>query len=261
MNTIIKAVIIDDELHARESLKMQLQEKHSQVQVCGIASNCADGFKLIESEKPDVVFLDIHMPKMSGLEFLDTFVIRNFLVVFTTAYNNHAIEAIKKQAFDYLLKPIDEDELAETIRKIEQKMKSDQEIITPNLEQTIKNMIISEKIQKITLPYSKGYKVVNVDDIVMFKGNNNYSDIYLTDGSELLSSKTLRFFEMHLSSLRFFRIHKSFLINLSHIKEMNFKDGGFITLTNGHIAPLARGKSSELMQLINGINLEWNTKD
>ena len=256
MDSIIKAVIIDDELHARESLKMLLQEKFGQVHICGLAGNCLEGFKIIESEKPDVVFLDIHMPEMSGLEFLDTFGTRDFLVVFTTAYSNHALEAIKKQAFDYLLKPIDEDELEETIKKIQLKIKSKNNILPSNLEQMIKSMIITEKVQKITLPYSKGYKVVNIDDIVMFKGNNNYSDIYLVDGSVLLSSKTLRFFEMNLSSLRFFRIHKSFLINLVHIKEMNFKDGGFVTLSNEQIVPMARGKSSELMHLINGINLE-----
>ncbi|MDD2411674.1 MAG: response regulator [Bacteroidales bacterium] len=256
MDTIIKAVIIDDELHARESLKMLLQEKFEQVEVCGISSNCMDGLKIIKAKKPDVVFLDIHMPEMSGLEFLDIFDFRDFLVVFTTAYNNHAIEAIKKQAFDYLLKPIDEDELDETIHKILFKLKSDKDALSPNLEQTIKSMIISEKVQKVTLPYSKGYKVVNVDDIVMFKGNNNYSDIHLIDGSVLLSSKTLLFFETKFSSLRFFRIHKSFLINLVHIKEMNFKDGGAVTLSNKEVVPIARGKSAELMQLINGINLE-----
>ncbi len=108
---MIKVVIIDDESHARESLKMLLQEKFEQVKICGLASNCLEGFKIIESQKPDVVFLDIHMPEMSGLEFLDTFSTRDFLVVFTTAYSNHALEAIKKQAFDYLLKPIDEEEL------------------------------------------------------------------------------------------------------------------------------------------------------
>lgn len=256
MNPIIKAIIIDDELHARESLKMLLQEKFGQVQVCGLASNCVEGFKIIESEKPDVIFLDIHMPEMSGLEFLDTFVTRDFLVVFTTAYSNHALEAIKKQAFDYLLKPIDEEELEATINKVQSQIKAKQEILPSNLEQMIKQMMHNEKIQKITLPYSKGYKVVNIDDILMFKGNNNYSDIYLVDGSVLLSSKTLHFFELNLSSQRFFRIHKSFLINLVHIKEINLKDGGYVTLLNEQIVPVARGKSSELMQLINGINME-----
>lgn len=256
MHTIIKAVIIDDELHARESLKMLLQEKFEQVEVCGISSNCMDGLKIIKAEKPDVVFLDIHMPEMSGLEFLDTFSTRDFLVVFTTAYSNHALEAIKKQAFDYLLKPIDEEELEETLNKAQSKINSKNVNFPSQLEQMFKQLMNNEKIHKITLPYSKGYKVVNVDDIVMFKGNNNYSDIHLIDGSVLLSSKTLLFFETKLSSLRFFRIHKSFLINLVHIKEMNFKDGGAVTLSNKEVVPIARGKSSELMQLINGINLE-----
>jgi two-component system LytT family response regulator len=253
---MIKAVIIDDESHARESLKMLLQEKFGQVQICGLAGNCLEGFRIIESQKPDVVFLDIHMPEMSGLEFLDTFPTRDFLVVFTTAYSNHALEAIKKQAFDYLLKPIDEEELEETLNKVQSIINSKNVNLPSELEQMVKQLMHNEKIQKITLPYSKGYKVVDIDDILMFKGNNNYSDIYLVDGSVLLSSKTLRFFELNLPAQRFFRIHKSFLINLVHIKEINLKDGGFVTLLNDQIVPVARGKSTELMQLVNGIDME-----
>ncbi len=124
------------------------------------------------------------------------------------------------------------------------------------MEQMVKQLMNNEKIHKITLPYSKGYKVVDINDILMFKGNNNYSDIYLVDGSMLLSSKTLRFFELNLPAHRFFRIHKSFLINLLHIQEINLKDGGYVTLLNDQIVPVARGKSTELMQLINGIDME-----
>ncbi|MGZ5244794.1 MAG: LytR/AlgR family response regulator transcription factor [Bacteroidia bacterium] len=240
----MNAIIIDDENDAVASLKLLLEEFCTNINVVAIASNLLDGIKIINTHKPDIVFLDIELSTNSGFELLSYFPNRNFHVIFVTAYESYAIKAIKHDALDYLLKPIDIDELQETISKL-QSSKSTIESIDTNQPGS------KAKQQKISVFTSDGIIYISIKDIIHIKAEGSYSIIYLKDQKPVVASKNLKEFEKLLPIFRFFRVHNSHLINLRYVEKYVKSEGGKIIMTDKAEIEISRNKKDQFFELMN----------
>jgi two-component system LytT family response regulator len=242
----IAAIIIDDEEDGREALNMALKYC-PEINVIAICASAREGIKTIAKMKPELVFLDIQMPHMSGFEMLQQFNEIDFQVIFVTAYDQYAIKAIKFSALDYLLKPIDIEELQAAVRKIHEKDKSDP--IDYQLQAMYKNMPKDKGlIKKFAIPTTNGLLFLNVEDIVYCNADGNYTTIYLKDKRTLVVSKSLGDFEELLNSSGFYRTHHSFLVNMAHIQEYVKGDGGYVKLTKGYHADVSRRKKEQFLK-------------
>lgn len=250
-----KAIIIDDEAKGRLALRQKLADYCPQIKVIAEADNGQEGILLIEHHKPDVIFLDIEMPRMNGFDMLKEIKEKNFHIIFTTAYDQYAIKAIKYAAFDYLLKPIDIEELKSTVAKIDiaqqqteleknNQTKRQVELIQQNIEHPKK------QFNKLAIPTSEGLMFYDIHDIIHLEANSNYTNIYFTDKTKILASKTLKDFEELLPQDVFFRTHHSHLINLNYIKRYIKGDGGQIELQNGTYVDVSRRKKDEFLKAI-----------
>ncbi|MGI9552710.1 MAG: LytR/AlgR family response regulator transcription factor [Aurantibacter sp.] len=242
----INAIIIDDEEDGREALHMALKYCPD-VEVIAVCESGREGLRVITEKKPELVFLDIQMPYMSGFEMLQHFSTIDFQVIFVTAYDQYAIKAIKFSALDYLLKPIDLEELQAAVKKIHEKDTSDP--IDSQLQAMYKNMPKNKGVlKKFAVPTLEGLLFLNVDDIVYCEADRNYTTIYLREKRTLVVSKSLGDFEELLSASGFYRIHHSFLVNLEHIQEYVKGDGGYVKLTDGHHADVSRRKKEQFLK-------------
>jgi two-component system, LytTR family, response regulator len=229
-NSMIKSIIIDDELKSRESLKILLADFCENVEVMATCQNVAEGISAIAQFKPDVVFLDIQMQRETGFDLLDKIKPITFEVVFTTAHSEYAIKAFKFSAIDYLLKPIDIEELKKALSKIEKKLNGS---ISDRLEQLIHNLKPSTNQNfKLALPTTDGLIFVKIEDILYCEADSNYTLIYTADGKKHVISRTLKEYEDLLSEHNFFRIHNSHLINLGAIKKYVRGEGGYVVMSN-----------------------------
>ena len=244
---MLKAIIIDDEAKGRMALKQKLQDYCKEVQAIGEAENGEVGIQLIEKTKPDIVFLDIEMPRMDGFEMLHRLPEKNFHLIFTTAYDQYAIKAIKYAAFDYLLKPVDIEELKLAISKISIHQHAHTEKKLDLLDQ---NFAGKNAFNKIAISTLDGLLFFEIKDIVHLEANSNYTTLYFVSGSKLVASKTLKDFEELLPADIFFRVHHSHLINLNYIKRYIKGDGGQIELQNGNYIDVARRKKEEFLKAI-----------
>jgi two-component system LytT family response regulator len=245
---MITAVIIDDEVRGRLALKQKLSAYCPQVEVLGEAANGEAGISLIEKHDPQIVFLDIEMPRMNGFEMLHHLQRKNFHLIFTTAYDQYAIKAIKYSAFDYLLKPIEITELQATIQKAEEH--SGYNHTRERLEILQQNLTDQFHLHKIAIPTMDGLLFFNIEDIVYLQAESNYSTVFFKDHPKLLTTRTLRDFEEILPSHVFFRPHHSYIINLNYIKRYIKGDGGQIELQNGHFVDVARSKKADFLRII-----------
>jgi len=245
---MITAIIIDDERKGRDALKQKLMDYCPQVTLLGEAANGEEGLKMIELHDPAIVFLDIEMPKMNGFEMLHHLSSKKFHLIFTTAYDQYAIKAIKYAAFDYLLKPIDIEELRMTIKKAEQQIT--QNHTAERLEALTQHLTGKDQLQKIVIPTMEGLLFFNLSDIVYLEAENNYTTIHFVNHPKLLASRTLGDFEELLPPDKFFRTHNSYIINLHFIKRYIKGDGGQIEMLNGHYVDVARRKKEEFIKMI-----------
>ena len=244
---MLTAIIIDDEQKGRIALHQKLKDYCHDVNLIGEAENGLDGIKLIEKYKPDIVFLDIEMPRMDGFEMLHALPEKKFHLIFTTAYDQYAIKAIKYAAFDYLLKPIDIEELRSAIAKINQQQRVDTEKKLALLEQNLQG---KNAFDKIAIPTIDGLLFFNISDIIHLEASSNYTTIYFNNHPKLIASKTLKDFEELLPADIFFRPHHSYLINLGFIERYIKGDGGQIQMLNGNYVDVSRRKKEEFLQLI-----------
>lgn len=245
---MITAIIIDDEAKGRLALREKLSAYCPQVQLLAEASNGQEALSLIEHHKPALIFLDIEMPLMNGFEMLNALPEKNFHVIFTTAYNQYAIKAIKYAAFDYLLKPIDIDELKSTLSKLES-MENYQ--TKKQIELLKQNMLHPKKqFNKLAIPTLEGLLFYDINDIIHLEANSNYTNIYFSNKTKIIASKTLKEFEELLPDDIFFRTHHSHLINLNFIKRYIKGDGGQIELQNGRYVDVSRRKKEEFLKAI-----------
>lgn len=244
----MKAIIVDDENKARRVLNALLQE--IDIEVVAECNSLLTAVSEIKKQSPDVVFLDIEMPKYSGLEILNFFIGDdiNFHIIFTTAYQKYALEAFQLNAVDYLLKPINEDKLLNTVKKVERLLEA--ETINNRLK-NLENLYSNLSLNKIALEVPKGVVFVNFDDIIMFEADGSYTKVYLKDGSTELISKNLNFFYNQLENKPlFYKPHRSYIVNIKHISKLEKKENFFLVLGNNKTVPIARNKKEEFMTLI-----------
>jgi two-component system, LytTR family, response regulator len=244
---MLTAIIIDDEQKGRIALKQKLQDYCADVQVAGEAESGEDGMKLIEKHQPDIVFLDIEMPRMDGFEMLLRLSEKNFHLIFTTAYDQYAIKAIKYAAFDYLLKPIDIEELKSAVFKINNLPTVHTEKKLAALQENLRGKNVFNKLAIHTL---EGLLFFNISDIIHLEAQSNYTVIYFSNQHKITASRTLKDFEELLPQDIFFRPHHSHLINLNYIKRYIKGDGGQIELQNGTYVDVSRRKKDEFLKVI-----------
>lgn len=254
---MIRALIVDDELHCRENLQMLVEDFCPEVQLVGTAPSADKAKEILESDDVDLVFLDIMMPKTDGFGLLDSLNKRNFAIVFTTAHSEFAMKAIKTGAIDYLQKPIDITELQEAVKKVGEKTKSNQNI--QEVEDTVKKVLAQMGVDQgtqhsttneIAIPTREGLEIVRHKEIVRLEGNDSYTTIYLSDGRKFLSSKTIKVYESHLPERYFMRVHKSHVLNLSYLKAFSRTGGNIAVLRNGDQVPVARRKLQHFLDRV-----------
>ncbi len=244
---MIKAIIIDDIEQARVTLKKDLEIYAPDVQVIGEAGGVIDGAKLLKSIKPDVLFLDIQMQDGSGFDLLDILKEINFKIIFITASDAHAIKAFRYAAIDYLLKPVDPDELVEALKKLREEKVNESEKYKL-LNDSLKNS--QRPHERLALHTQDKIHIVNIKDIIRCESNVNYTEFFFVGGRKMLVTKTLKEFEDLLSDQGFYRVHQSHLINTKFIKEFVKTDGGYLLMNDGCNVPVSTRKRPEVMKML-----------
>ncbi len=245
---MIKSVIIDDELKSRESLQILLQDFIGNVEVAALCQNVAEGIEAIHTHQPDVIFLDIQMQRETGFDLLAKISPIQFEVIFTTAHSEYAIKAFRFSAIDYLLKPIDIEELRRSVEKVEKKLTGN---ISLRLEQLIQNLKAGPSQRyKLALPSNDGLVFVKVADIIYCEASSNYTNIYMDDGKKYVVSRTLKEYEDLLEDQNFFRIHNSYLINLNSLKKYVRGDGGYVVMNNDVSLDVSKRKKESFLSRI-----------
>lgn len=244
----IKALIVDDELNNRENLHGLLRQYCKEVEVIGLADSVDSAFKIIKSEEPDLVFLDIRMPEKDGFKLLESLDEISFEVIIVTAYNQYAIQAIKFCAVDYLLKPIDIVELTKAVDQVSRRINQKEENL--RLRQLISHMHLKDSPLKIGLASQNRIDFVEIARISRCEADSNYTHVYLQNREKMTISKTLKEFEELLKEHGFIRLHQSHLVNSSYIQSYQKSDGGYIQMTDGSIIPISRAKKNDITALI-----------
>lgn len=237
---MLRAVIVDDEKTSRDTMIGLLGRYCKNIEVVGQAEGVAQGIEVITQLNPDVVFLDIQMPDGSGFRLLEEIGEVRFEVIFTTAFDQYAIKAIKYSALDYLLKPVVPDDLINAVKKAEQKKNLGQ--MSQNIRTLLENLNQKPEPRKIVLSTAEKMHIVEIDDILRCESDDYYTRFYFTDGKTLLISKTLKENEELLGDKNFIRPHKSHLVNIKYIKGFLKNDGGYIVLSDGTKVPVSRRK-------------------
>ncbi|MFX0555879.1 LytR/AlgR family response regulator transcription factor [Maribacter sp. CXY002] len=244
---MLEAVIVDDEIKALQSLSWELTNFSEEINVSASFTNPYEALEYLERNTPDCLFLDIEMPTMDGFQFIQKLTNKNFPVIITTAYNQYAIKALKNDAIDYLLKPIDTDDLKETIIKI--KKFNAKNFSAEKLEQILLNFNARSINKRITLNTDGKLLFLESDEILFAESDGNYSTIFLTDGQKIVLTKKLKEVNTLLPKDSFFRIHNSYIINLDKIKEF-LKTDGYVVLKSNHKIPVSRQKKSDFLDLL-----------
>lgn len=247
---MIKVLIIDDEQKARNILDHYLVSFMPEVTEIRQAESVDAAIELLKTYKPGIVFLDVEMPHKNGFDFLVQLQDPSFDVIFTTAYNQYAIQAIRFSALDYLLKPVDPDELKVAVQRHLEKQESAQQKkeLFDNLVQNIEKKEVKDF--KIAVPSSEGVYFFMIDDILRLEADRSYTHIHLVNKKPFIASKTLKHFEEMLDEFKFIRTHKSHLVNPKHITRIS-NDNEFVLLTDGSKVEVSRRKKDEVLQQLN----------
>lgn len=249
MSKTVRAILIDDELSSLQNLTQKLQEFCKPVTILAAVQQPQEALPLIRHYRPDVLFLDIEMPRMNGFMMLEELGEYSFEIIFTTAYNHYAIDAMRISAFDYLVKPVAIQELQQAVNRLVEKKGTQTRERLNILQQSMED----DKSQdnKIALPLQQGFEFVTIKNIVRIESSSSYSRIWLLDGRSILVTKLLKDFEELLAPYRFFRVHHSHLINLNYIKKYLRGTGGQVMLENGDVIDVAKRKKEEFISLLN----------
>lgn len=245
---MIRCILVDDEADSLEVMELMLKRHCPQVKIEAACNNAEEGIAAIQLYRPDVVFLDIEMPLMNGFDMLETFKELFFEVVFVTAYHQFAIKAFRYSALNYLLKPVEADDLVATIRRIEKNKAVPLKEQMDLLMQSVRNSG-NQTILRIALTTSYGMLFVETKDIVFCESDNNYTNVKMRSGKKILVSKTLKEIDETLSGPDFYRIHNSFLINLGHIQKFVRGDGGYVVMDDETTVSISRTKKQEFLDL------------
>lgn len=247
---MLKALIVEDELNSQELLKAIIDESCDGVQVVAMAQGVAEALEKIKANKPDILLLDIELSDGDGFQVLEQAGDIDFDVIFTTAYDQYAIKAFKFAATDYILKPVDFEELQEAIKRIVDKRSNPEQAPSNEQIQALINNIrnIRQPFKRIVLPTSNGFTVVDPKDIIRCESDRNYTFIFLTDGRKILVSRTIKEYEEMLKDYNFFRIHQSHLINLAFLKNYTRGRGGYVELTNGATLDVSARRKTDFLK-------------
>lgn len=249
---MLKAIIIDDEEGARCTLSTLLEEYCPSISIIAQCSNVPEGVLAINKHTPDIVFLDIEMPEYNGFELVEFFKIVDFEIIFVTAYSQYAIRAFEVSAVDYLLKPVEIEQLQAAVEKASQKRT--QANIMQRLD-LMKSTYNGDEIKKIALPMSDGLMFVDVAEIILFEADRAYTHVFLKNGSKITVSKPMRTFEDILENRQFiFRPHRSHLININYIKKY-VRGDGMIFMDNGVALPVSRERKQEFEALLKELRM------
>lgn len=235
----IRTIIIDDEKNSRNNTKQMLTKYFTEIEIIGEAENGIEGRNLIAQLHPDLVFLDVNMPEMTGLEMLESIPERdkNFYVIFLTAYGDYTIQAIRAGAVDYLMKPLMKDELMQAIKRVSKFIDER------------KHSTAQQQNSKLMVSHSKGFTLIDFNEIIMLEAAGNYTDFYLTGNRKIISSRTLKSYEEILDKNIFYRVSRSAIVNLIHIKEYNNSEENLI-LTENHQIRITRSNWAEFSEII-----------
>ena len=247
---MLKAILVDDELNSLQNLQLKIQEYCPSLRIVAQTQRPEDAIGLIRQHKPDVIFLDIEMPRMSGFKMLEQMDDIDFEIIFITAYNHYAINAIRISAFDYLVKPVAIEDLQQTIGRLEQfTVKKYRE-----RADTLKRNLANPKTQEdqMAIPTHEGLEFIQIKQIIRIESSSNYSKLVLQNGKTLLVTRQLKDFEELLEDYRFYRIHHSHLINLNYIAKYIRGEGGQVTMRNGDVIDVSRRKKEVFLKLIGG---------
>ncbi|MEM0998485.1 MAG: LytTR family DNA-binding domain-containing protein [Bacteroidota bacterium] len=251
--TNIKAVVIDDEPGARETLTALLERFFPEVEVAATAKDGPSGLQCIETHRPELVFLDIEMPGLSGIELLDMVQFRGFEVIITTAHRDYTLAAIKFSALDYLLKPIQIEALSTAIKKVQGKRHT--RTLNARIRVLEEHLMgLNNHNRRIALPSGEGLSVLPIREIVRCEGDSNYTHFFFASGKKLTVTKTLREYEELLGDAGFFRIFQSHLINLYHVTSYLRGRGGQVQMSDGSVLPVSRNRKKELIDLLTHLN-------
>jgi two-component system LytT family response regulator len=244
---MIQAIIIDDEKKCISLLKKMLNDAFPEIEIIATTTKPEDGIKLIRIHEPNLVFIDIEMPNKNGFEVLEATKDIPYNVLFTTAYQQYALKAIKFSALDYLLKPIDSDELKEAIFRFKSRQQNDHRdnqlnLLFNNLKSNNSNY------NRLSLSTSEGMIFINTADILYCEASGGYTFFYMKDGEKIITSRTMKDYEEVLSENQFFRIHHSYLINLSEIKRYVKGEGGIAIMSNNTELPVSKRKKDDFVK-------------
>lgn len=245
---MMRAILVDDSPRGLKTLQALLSKFCPQVEVVGTAGSVAEAFPLLVNERPDLIFLDIEMPGGNGFELLEKAQPLNipFQVIFVTAFNQYALKAIKFSALDYLLKPVDHQELISAVAKAEQSLTK--ETFQQRYLTFLENYRSEDKdLQKLALPTHQGYKFIPIQEIIRCEGDGNYIRVYLLEGRPILASRRLKEVEDLLDNYRFLRIHRSHLINLRFVQQYQRGEGGIVKMVDGSELNVSRSRKEALL--------------
>lgn len=244
---MIRVIVIDDENHVRDSLIKILHRHCPDVLVVGQANGVASGVEAIKELLPELVLLDIQMKDGTGFDLLSSLPSIDFKVIFVTAFDQFAIQAIRFSAVDYLLKPVNPELLKEAVNRAGMMIREQFRMQMQVLEENLRNL--SNKNKKIIIKTAETMHLIEVKNLVCCDSDSSYTSIHTADGGKIMVSKTLKDYEDMLADCGFYRVHKSYLINLLHIRRFERQDGGYVVLTNDLKIPVASRKRDELLEL------------
>jgi two-component system LytT family response regulator len=245
---MLRSIIVDDEFKSRESLKALIEKFCENIQVAAVCQNGEEAIRAIDEHKPDVIFLDIQLQRETGFEILEKLGKMDFEIIFTTAYSEFAIKAFKFSAIDYLLKPIDINDLRAAIEKTRKRIVGSISERMAQLTQNLKGN--SFRHSRLAIPATDGLVFINVGEILYCEASGNYTNIYMNDGRKFIVSRTLKEYEDLLEEQDFFRIHNSFLINLSSIKKYIRGEGGQVIMSNDKALDVSKMKKKGFLEKI-----------
>jgi two-component system LytT family response regulator len=246
---MIKAILIDDEANSLSSLKEKLLAHCSQVNIIACCDNAGKGIEAIDSLHPDIVFLDIEMPVMNGFIMLQQLTYKNFELIFTTAYDHYAIKAIRYSALDYLVKPIEIEDLKTAVIKAEEKRNLSYP--NPQIELLVEQLLNKKNsFSRIAIPTAEGLQFIKVADIIYLEASGNYTHIFTSEKKKYIASHTLKDYEDMLPEDIFLRIHNSYIINKNFAEKYIRGDGGQVVLSNGIYLEVSKRKKSEFLKAI-----------
>ncbi|MEO5593857.1 MAG: LytTR family DNA-binding domain-containing protein [Chitinophagaceae bacterium] len=243
---MINAIIIDDESHCLATLSLLLKEYCPEISVLDKCSSAKKALEAVEKYKPDLLFLDIEMPSMNGFEMLEQFKQINFAIIFTTSYDQYAIKAIRFSALDYLLKPVDPDELVIAVKKVRQ-----QQLPVAEQFQMLLKQVQGKGFQfyKFAVPTIEGYELIPADQVIYLEANDNYTYIYLKNKTTVIACRILKDVEEQLRDFSFFiRVHHSYMVNLNEVTKYIRGEGGYLIMTDGSTVNVSRSRKDALMK-------------